>query len=215
MGSIFGRRILDGLRRLGFSVRAVYDSKDFWNQTYAAHGRHHFEWAGVGFAQLAPDLVAKLPRNDDSVLVVGAGTSRLGADMRDAGWQVTQLDFSEVAAVRDDPTWVLGDARTMTFDADFGSVVDKGTIDAMYLSANEDHEASIRSVVAGAARALKPHGTFVVFSLSQPFYVWPLLLGDSATGSLWRHHDVQRLDALFMYTLQRNSKRAPRRPNSS
>ena len=62
------------------------------------------------------------------------------------GWSdVTALDFSEVAVKRGlemEPSvnWMVGDARRLDeiFDeAAFGSIVDKGTVDAIYLSAGD------------------------------------------------------------------------------
>ena len=142
-------------------------------------------------------------------LVLGGGTSTLGQTLIDAGWSdVTALDFSEVAVKRGlemEPSvnWVVGDARRLdeTFDeAAFGSIVDKGTIDAIYLSAGEACDEDVGAVAAGAARVLEPRGTFLCVSLSAPQYIWPLLQCDA-----WdiQQCEVRRLDGAFLYVMRR------------
>jgi len=127
----------------------------------------------------------------------------------DNGWaDVTALDFSEVAVKRGlemEPSvnWLVGDARRLDEnfgEATFGAIVDKGTIDAIYLSAGDDCDADVNAVAAGAARVLEPRGTFLCVSLSAPQYLWPLLQGDA-----WdiQQCEVRRLDGAFLYVMRR------------
>ena len=142
-------------------------------------------------------------------LVLGGGTSTLGQALIDNGWSdVTALDFSEVAVKRGlemEPSvdWVVGDARRLdeTFDdSTFGSIVDKGTIDAIYLSAGDSCDADVNAVSQGAALVLEPRGTFVCVSLSAPKYLWPLLQCDAWDTS---QCEVRRLDGAFLYVMRR------------
>ena len=117
---------------------------------------------------------------------------------------MTALDFSEVAVKRGlemEPSvnWMVGDARRLdeTFDeAAFGAIVDKGTVDAIYLSAGDSCTEDVGAVAAGAARVLEPRGTFLCVSLSAPQYTWPLLQCDA-----WdiQQCEVRRLDGAFLY----------------
>ena len=142
-------------------------------------------------------------------LVLGGGTSTLGQTLIDNGWSdVTALDFSEVAVKRGlemEPSvnWLVGDARRLdeSFgEGAFGSIVDKGTIDAIYLSAGDDCDADVNAVSQGAARVLEPRGTFLCVSLSAPQYLWPLLQCDA-----WdiQQCEVRRLDGAFLYVMRR------------
>ena len=142
-------------------------------------------------------------------LVLGGGTSTLGQSLIDHGWSdVTALDFSEVAVKRGlemEPSvnWLQGDARRLgeTFDeAAFGAIVDKGTIDAIYLSAGDSCTEDVGAVAAGAAKLLVPRGSFLVVSLSAPKYLWPLLQGDAWDTS---QCEVRRLDGAFLYVMRR------------
>ena len=121
---------------------------------------------------------------------------------------MTALDFSEVAVKRGlemEPSvnWMVGDARRLdeTFDeAAFGAIVDKGTIDAIYLSAGDSCTEDVGAVATGAARVLEPRGTFLCVSLSAPQYIWPLLQCDA-----WdiQQCEVRRLDGAFLYVMRR------------
>ena len=142
-------------------------------------------------------------------LVLGGGTSTLGQTLIDSGWSdVTALDFSEVAVKRGlemEPSvdWLQGDARRLDEafdDSTFGSIVDKGTVDAIYLSAGDGCTEDVGAVAAGAARVLEPRGTFVCVSLSAPKYLWPLLQCDAWDTS---QCEVRRLDGAFLYVMRR------------
>ena len=142
-------------------------------------------------------------------LVLGGGTSTLGQTMIDNGWSdVTALDFSEVAVKRGlemEPSvnWLVGDARRLDEnfgEGTFGAIVDKGTIDAIYLSAGDSCTEDVGAVAAGAARVLEPRGTFLCVSLSAPQYLWPLLQCDAWDTS---QCEVRRLDGAFLYVMRR------------
>lgn len=46
MGSVRGRAVLDFLRhRVGWSATGAFDTKDFWDASYAKRGMGAHEWA--------------------------------------------------------------------------------------------------------------------------------------------------------------------------
>ena len=99
--------------------------------------------------------------------------------------------------------WMVGDARRLdeTFDeAAFGAIVDKGTVDAIYLSAGDSCTEDVGAVATGAARVLEPRGALLVVSLSAPRYIWPLLQCDAWDTS---QCEVRRLDGAFLYVMRR------------
>ena len=99
--------------------------------------------------------------------------------------------------------WLQGDARRLDEafdDSTFGSIVDKGTVDAIYLSAGETCGEDVSAVSHGAARVLQPRGTFLCVSLSAPQYLWPLLQCDAWDTS---QCEVRRLDGAFLYVMRR------------
>lgn len=93
-------------------------------------------------AQIRPYLLPVLHHNDH-VLVTGCGNSNLSAGLRDDGYLVTSIDFSEVViqemrARHPDLTWELMDMTAMRFpDASFDAVVDKGSLDALMSEDND------------------------------------------------------------------------------
>lgn len=231
MGSVRGRALLDLVRhRFGWTARGGFDTKQFWEHTYGKSGGVlPHEWAlppaallKYAFADASPHRQTTRGRATTSLevdcplsmktLVLGGGTSALAQMLKDAGWaDVAALDFSEVAVsrgkeVEPDVNWSLGDARTLdeVYDeGSFGSVVDKGTIDAIYLSADAEYAADVGKVAAGVARLLQPRGAFLVVSLSAPEYMWPLL-----QNGAWdvTQSEVRRLDGAFLYVLRRGRR---------
>lgn len=241
MGSTRGRAVMDWLRHtVGLKSYGVYHLPEFWNQRYARDAQRMqepFEWCGLSLEHLfeysytdatmhreVADKEAARHRflSDDipfksRVLMMGSGTSLLGHKMRAAGWKggITHLDFSEHAIYdkEDGLDWVLGDARHMTYESCFDAVVDKGTVDANYLSSVSRLEEDLSNISLSAAAALVPKtGVFICFSLSQPKYVWDLLV-DATTSDFWdpESSEVRKIDDAYMYVLKRNAKRPGKR----
>lgn len=237
MGTTRGRAVMDWLRHsMGIKSYGVYHLPDFWNQRYAQEShrmKEPFEWCGLSlehlfeysYSDVSPhreivDDKAVFRRfwSDDipfhsRVLMMGSGTSLLGHKMKAAGWNagITHLDFSEHAIYDKEEglDWVLGDARHMTFESCFDAVIDKGTVDANYLSSVPQHERDLENISLSAAAALVPKtGKFISFSLSQPKYIWPLLVGPS-TADFWdpEPSQVRKIRDVYMYVLHRNARR--------
>jgi hypothetical protein len=142
-------------------------------------------------------LLTTVPR-DLPVLVIGAGSSRLGDVMYELGMKpIVQCDFSETVVQRREKRvnltltpmmfWKCIDCRLPMSDLTtylhpdkkisvmkFGSVWDKGMIDALYLAGGEAFE-DITKIIASASGVLSPDGVFVLLSRSHPQYMLPLL----------------------------------------
>jgi SAM-dependent methyltransferase len=126
-------------------------------------------WWYAGRRALVRRLVRGVPVG--RALDVGCGSAGNTAVLRDAGWQVTGLEYSPAAAAlarsRDLPI-VRGDARHLPFpDESFDLVMSTD----MWEHIEEDHE-----VAAEAARVLRPGGR--------------LLVAVPAGMDLWSGHDV-------------------------
>jgi len=143
------------------------DNPVFWDSIYrrqSLHGRHSYEWYGLGFGELRESLEGLLPK-DTGVLVVGSGDSNLSADLATAGWQVTSLDFSaevtrQMRQRHPGLDFVTQDARNMAFkDGHFGGAVDKGLSDCIGTPAKR------RGYFAELRRVLRtPGGALAVVS---------------------------------------------------
>lgn len=90
-----------------------YSEREYWEQRYRAAGAADggaapFDWY-MDYAALKPALTALVPslRASSRVLVVGCGTSTLGEQLYDDGFQqLTLIDFADgcVGAV-ETPCW--------------------------------------------------------------------------------------------------------------
>ena len=223
-----GRSVLDFLRHnVGFAMRHDYPTTlKFWQKAYVgSQARVIREWGRTGFANLRDyefkgaqgkgrsTWAEDVPPTGRS-LIVGSGTSRLGLDMFEAGWQsVTHMDFAP-AVIEDREEqpgleWVLGDARDLgaVFDNKtelFDSLIDKGTVDSIYLSGSQKHLEDIENIVDGAARIAKRGGRFFIFSLTQPIYL-RRILHTVKTSHYWEWDKLQvrQLEFVYMYILTR------------
>ena len=128
--------------------------------------------------------------NDESILMLGCGTSQWGADMLRHDWKgpILQLDCSSrlmdrithhpqyqewisngrMVAIQDDAT-VLSALQDNTIH----SVFDKGLIDAFFCT---DSDKYMTDTLASVHRVLRPKRTFCTLSLSHPKFVLPKLL---------------------------------------
>lgn len=121
-----------------------------------------------------------------------------------------QQQKPEISAMMD---CIEDDARTLSAfnDTTMDAVIDKGLIDALYLADEYDQISEIMSTVD---RVLKPNGVFLVFSLSDPNYLSPTLLGkpehdlfireSSIRQQSWQQPiTVHSLETVFLYKCQK------------
>ena len=135
-------------------------------------------------------------KDDESILVLGCGTSQFGADLLRHQWvgPIIQLDCSSrlieslthhplykeyidtgrMMAVHDDAT-VLSAVQDNTIQA----VFDKGLIDAFFCT---DNYMNLSNTLSSVHRVLRPNSTFCTMSLSHPKFLLPKLLPSVFVG---------------------------------
>jgi SAM-dependent methyltransferase len=98
----------------------------------------------------------------------------------------------------------------------FDVCLDKGLVDALWCS-GEDSASQITLVARSVAACLKPGGKFLVLSYSAPAKLQPLAVGPagSALAALWAAPlEARKLNSLFLYVLERSTKRFTEEPPS-
>lgn len=153
------------------------------------------------------------PKDEQPILVLGCGNSKLGEDLLDEGWEgpVVQADVSsraiEAMSLRCEERLQTGDMQLVQDDAtvlsafndnSVSACIDKGLVDALFCA--DDHDACA-SVLQSVNRVLKPGGIFVVFSFSRPEFL--LMDNDDQlhlTGSnkFWKDLQVRQLDSILL-----------------
>lgn len=146
-------------------AREEYSRPEFWNDRFR-ESPHAFDWY-VTWKELRKFfLVLTHPEDYPRVLMVGCGSSTLSSDMGKAGYDVTNIDISDVAlgqmAGKSTQEFVQMDATKCAFrDASFDLVVDKGTFDALACAQGSqlpDMVVSEMGRVAQSALILITHG---------------------------------------------------------
>ena len=182
---------------------SVYAGKEYWDARYresgaggaGTEGAGRDEWY-AGFEALRPHLERAIPAGA-AALVVGSGLSRLGEDLAAAGGcsRVVACDISEESVARmraaqgiaGKVVYEVADCRALPYgDAEFNTVIDKGTLDTMMQA---DAPEPPRQMLAEACRVLLPGGIFLSVSygdaemrlpeLERPELPWTRLFSDT------------------------------------
>ncbi|GAM21347.1 hypothetical protein SAMD00019534_045220, partial [Acytostelium subglobosum LB1] len=160
-----------------------FGDKEYWDERYEKDkkGRPHFDWYH-GWYTLEPFL-SKYLKREDCIMMLGCGNSKLGEDLNDNHYtNIVNIDFSEVLIEdmkqrtqgRTGLEYITMDGRHMTFaNESFDSVFDKGTIDAVMCS--DDDNSNARMMIAEVARVLRPGGFFIVMTYGSPESRLPIL----------------------------------------
>lgn len=174
---------------------------EFWDDGYR-DGAEQFSWY-CGWDDLAPFWEELVPDRQCRCLLPGVGSDRAMVDMFDAGWErLAAFDYApsgvERAAALFGSRRVelrVADARSLPYaSASFGAALDKGTLDAVYLSGGSDAAGRTReleSAVGELARVLAPGGVVLSVSAAAAEHVAAAFGRDAATwqqlhdGGLW------------------------------
>ncbi|GLI60014.1 hypothetical protein VaNZ11_002078, partial [Volvox africanus] len=150
-----------------------YAEKEYWNSRYKSQPCE-FDWF-YGYNALRR-IVRTFVKRNKPVLQVGCGNSNFQEGMARDGYQVLNTDISEVVIDqmrikhKDLPNlqYVVSDCRNMPeiLDCQFGSVVDKGTVDALLCS--KDAADNIHNMFREISRVLVPGGVFLLITLGGP-----------------------------------------------
>ena len=124
------------------------------------------------------DIIAKHVTKEDKILNLGCGTSRLGEDLSEEGYEdITNIDFSQtVITLMEEkyretfPRMVFRkmDALNMNDfqDGMFNIVIDKGTLDAVMCSDN--YVINARKMISEVYRVLIPGGKYICVTYGDP-----------------------------------------------
>lgn len=247
--SLRGRYVIDRIKKaLGKSFRMPvppYGDADYWDNAYRSFGpQDSFEWGNVDLDHLlryehrplnwetgkssptpqVTTLGATLgvhphADEDEPMLMLGCGNSKLGEQMVEAGWRgpLIQVDVSgrviesmslrcahyiengSMNFIQDDATELSAFRPRM-----MKACLDKGLMDAVYCADEYDQ---CHKILRSVHRVLNPGGVFVFWSFSRPEYVLPQIVDSDyrKNRALWEDVQVQELTEarILLYRFQK------------
>jgi hypothetical protein len=157
-----------------------FGRQDYWNEIYET--QPNFSWY-AGWEELQPFVDEFLNRNDH-VLIPGVGNDATLVDMYDDGYShLTALDYAPEGIercremlgegrTRNDSNksgvdLVVADARDLSDvfnDHVFDAVIEKGTLDAIFLSGGQDKDQAVVNLnmaISELGRCIKPGGIWM------------------------------------------------------
>ncbi|EFA76649.1 hypothetical protein PPL_09954 [Heterostelium album PN500] len=194
-----------------------YGEREYWDQRYEddKKKRPHFDWYH-GYKTLKPFL-SKYFLKLDRILMLGCGNSKLGEDMNDDEYkEIVNIDFSDVliqdmknrTVGREGLEYLTMDGRDMDFESDsFDSIFDKGTIDAVMCS--DDDNSNAKRMITEVSRVLKPGGFFVVMTYGSPENRLPVLNVANYNWTVYMRMlgtspDAQSNQCHYIYIMRKN-----------
>lgn len=160
------------------SVAQPFGRKEYWKGAYR-ESKSDFSWYAA-WNDLEPFLQEFVPRKECHILIPGIGTdAALLRDMSTSGYiHLSAFDYAEESITylqqhhRDVPQSIalsIADVRNLTgcYEIDsFEAVLDKGTLDAVYLAGQgvNERQDNLQRAVRELHRILKPGG--ILLSLS-------------------------------------------------
>ena len=234
-----------------------YGDTEYWNAAYQSLGPHDsLEWGDVSLEDVweyehrrldhyyhggdsTTPLTTTLAQTmgiepnadqDEPILMLGCGNSRLGEEMIDRGWRgpLIQVDVSNrviesmshrcadyihqghMNFIQDDATELSAFRNGM-----MQACLDKGLVDALYCADEYDQ---CHRVLKSVHRVLRPGGTFCVWSFSRPEFLLPHLLDTNVRQNrvMWQEIQVQELSKILLYKFEKkqveDDSRNVRRP---
>ncbi|XVF79660.1 hypothetical protein PTKIN_Ptkin15bG0006800 [Pterospermum kingtungense] len=170
-----------------------YGDALYWDARYVKEVGGAFDWY-QRYSSLRP-FVRKYIPTSSRVLMVGCGNALMSEDMVKDGYEdIMNVDISLVAIETmkrkyecvPQMKYMQMDVRDMSFflDESFGSVIDKGTLDA--LMCGTDAPLSATRMLGEVSRLLKPGGIYMLITcgdpsarmphLRRPAYNWDIVL---------------------------------------
>lgn len=137
-----------------------FGRRDYWNEVYNSQDGS-FSWY-TGWEDLEPFFRELVPLQSSHVLIPGMGNDAAIVDMYDSGYHnLTAFDYAPAGVdcarrlfgenrmrekvTSPGGTLLVADARHLCFaKSTFDAVLDKGTLDAIYLSGGRDKELAVK-----------------------------------------------------------------------
>mmetsp|Transcript_13068 Transcript_13068/g.21626 ORF Transcript_13068/g.21626 Transcript_13068/m.21626 type:complete len:271 (+) Transcript_13068:180-992(+) len=172
----------------------VYGLKSYWDDMYQGDNSNSdssdqlpaelYSWY-CGWDELAPFWTMLVPDPTARVLVAGIGNDPTPIEMYDAGWNtsMTAFDYSEAGVARASQLFgvsrtqnvqlLTADARNLPLpDASIDATLDKGTLDAIYITGKDVFHDSVtelarvtaeQGVVVCVSRVIMPNELMAAF----------------------------------------------------
>ena len=176
-----------------------FQLKDYWDKFFQKRSSP-FEWYGE-YLDLC-HVLHKYIKQQNKILVIGCGNSKLSEDLYDVGFEsIENIDISEVVikqmlAKNKDKrplmNFVTMDMFNMTYhDNTFDCVIDKGTLDAVCVNKEDGTIQKVNKMFAEVKRVLKPGGRYLCVSLAQE-HILEQLLANHDGGWVVRVHVIKQ-----------------------
>jgi SAM-dependent methyltransferase len=159
-------------------ARSAFGTKEYWDDVYAGRGdfpADEYSWY-YGFDDYGKHVKEFIPNPQSHILVPGIGNDPILTDLIKAKYlKLTAMDYSEHAVERQQDLLFYtklppaasidisqGDVRRLPteWSGQFDAVVEKGVLDAVYLSG----DGNVEQAVDNLHRILRPGGIFLSVS---------------------------------------------------
>ncbi len=222
-----------------------YGEPEYWNASYGSFGpQDSFEWGEVSMEDFwtyqhkrldhyyhGDSTVTTLETTlantigiqphadqDEPILMLGCGNSRLGEEMIERGWRgpLIQVDVShrviECMSQRcgqyiekGDMNFIQDDATELSAfrNAMMQACLDKGLVDALFCADEYDQ---CQKVLKSVHRVLKPGGVFCMWSFSQPEFLLSNIIDTTnvrQTRNMWEEIQIHQLSKILLYRFQK------------
>ncbi len=175
-----------------------FQLKEYWDNFFTKRSSA-FEWYGE-YTDLC-HVLHKYLKPSSKILMAGCGNSKLSEDLYDAGLEnIDNIDISSIVirqmqakneSKRKSMMFTKMDILNMTFeDSRFDSVVDKGTLDAIYSNTDDQTVTMVEKMFCEISRVLKVAGRYICITLAQD-HILEKILEYFESGWLVRVHKVE------------------------
>lgn len=149
-----------------------FGRQQYWNEVYQKEAE--YSWYS-GWDDIGPFFQEFCPELSSSILIPGVGNDPMVVGMYDEGYQqITAFDYAEegvrrtkalLGPSRSEAVVIVADARDLEMSTcSFDVVLEKGTLDAIYLSGGKDKalgKQHLHMAVQEFARVIKPSGVLI------------------------------------------------------
>lgn len=175
-----------------------FQLKEYWD-TFFTRRSASFEWYGE-YIDLC-HVIHRYLKAENRILVVGCGNSKLSEDLYDGGCHsIYNIDISEVVVKqmraknkqkRPEMNFSVMDVLNMTYEpSQFDCVLDKGTLDAIFVDQTAVTLDKVDRMFAEVSRVLKPGGRYLCITLAQE-HIRVHLLEYFSSGWVVRVHKME------------------------